>query len=474
MTYKESILRWYEANADHMCEISDEIWNYAEIMFQEYKSSALLADELEKNGFKVNRGVANIETAFTAEFSNGDGPVIALLGEYDALPTLGNKLVPYKAPTGKNGHGCGHNLLGTGSMSAALAIKQAMTETGVKGTVRYYGCPAEEGGGAKVYMVRDGLFKDIDAIVRWHPINVTHVPLSPCYSTRRGKCIFRNKNQFMSGRSQLGRNAMDAVILMDIAVSYLRESISKDAVVRVIPTKCGATAGLNPTETELLFVTNTIEGREAEEIFQKMVNIAKGVAAATGTELEIQGTSFTTQTLPNKVLCEAMLKNLLEVGPPQFTQEDRELAEELAKDMDMNTRIRSLRMYGITDPNVAKNALHEGISTDMLEYVKVTPYCTDSGDVSWQAPMCQCFVAGQPLGTTNHSWQQVVSSGSGIGHKCLITAGKTIAMTAMNILTDPDLLEKAKKEFAQQIAKHPYVCPIPDYAKPGAGFAYHV
>ena len=474
MDYKSTIMNWFDANGCRMTEISDKIWNYAETLFQEYQSSAILADELEQSGFRVTRGVADIETAFTAEWSNGNGPVIALLGEYDALPGLGNELVPEKKPNGKNGHGCGHNLLGVGSMAAAISLRQAMIEHDVKGTIRYYGCPAEEGGGAKVFMVRDGLFQDIDAVVRWHPIHITHVPLSPCFSTRRGVCIFRYKSQYLGlgNGSQLGRNALNAAILMDLAVNYLKDNVPKSATLRTMITKAGVNIGVNPTEVEVQFRCNTTEGEEATEIFERMVQIANGVAAATGTEVEIRCTMATTRTLPNKVLCEAMLKNLLEVGPPAFSQEDKNFAAKMTEHLDQKVKAKSILMFGITDPEVSQKPLHEGISTDMLENIPVTAYCTDSGDVSWQAPMCQCFIAGQPIGSTNHSWQQVVSSGMGIGHACLLTAGKTIAMTAMNILTDPYLLEQAKKEFNQKLKEHPYVCPIPNYAKPGASYAY--
>lgn len=464
--YKENILRWFDENGVLMTEISDKIWNYAEVLFQEYRSAALLSGTLEKNGFKVERGIAGIETAFLAEWSNGDGPVIALLGEYDALPGLGNELSAVRKPNGKNGHGCGHNLLGTGSMSAALCLKQTMTETGVTGTVRYYGCPAEEGGGAKVFMVRDGCFKGIDAVVRWHPIHITHVPVSPCFSTQKGKCIFRNTSQYMGARSQKGRNALDASILMDIAVSYLRNNVDNGTTVRSMPTKAAQVLGVNPLETEVLFSVNSLEGADVQEVFAKMVQIARGVAAATGTEVEISCLQASTRTLPNQVLCKAMLENVLEVGPPEFTEEDKELARQLVADVDDRTRAKSVRMHGVTDPAVTSSYLHEGISTNMLENVKVTAYCTDSGDVSWQAPMCQCFVAGQPIGSTNHSWQQVVASGSGIGHKTLIAAGKYIAMTAMNILTDPGLLTAAKAEYDEAVANHPYKCPIPSYAVP--------
>lgn len=468
--YKENILNWFDKNGCRMTEISDRIWDYAEVMFQEFQSSALLSDTLEENGFKVKREIAGIKTAFIAEWSNGDGPTIALLGEYDALPGLGNERLPEKKPNGKNGHGCGHNLLGTGSMSAALCLKQTMTETGVTGTVRYYGCPAEEGGGAKVFMVRDGYFKGIDAVVRWHPIHITHVPVSPCFSTQRGKCVFRNTNQYLGVGSQKGRNALDASILMDVAVSYLRNNMAAGTTVRSMPTKAAQVLGVNPLETEVLFAVNSLEGTDAQEVFAKMVQIARGVAAATGTEVDISCIQACTRTLPNTVLCKAMLENLLEVGPPPFTDEDKELAKELVKDVDDVTRAKTVRMHGVTDPAVTSTYLHEGISTNMLEHVPVTAYCTDSGDVSWQAPMCQCFVAGQPIGSTNHSWQQVVASGSGIGHKAMIAAGKYIAMTAMNILTDPELLAAAKAEYREAVARHPYTCPIPDYAVPAASY----
>lgn len=465
--YKENILRWYAEHEKEMTGISDKIWEYAEIKFKEFKSSALLADTLEGNGFKVARNVAGLETAFTAEWSNGEGPTIALLGEYDALEGLGNDLVNYKSPNGKNGHGCGHNLLGTASMSAALCLKNTMEETGVKGRIRYYGCPAEEGGGGKTYMVRDGLFDDIDAVVRWHPINVTHAPLTPCFATLRGKCTFRNTKEYLGFGSQLGRNALDAAMLVDVAVSYLRNSVPKDTQVRAMISKGAVNLGLNPVETEVLFGVNAPENDTAKEYYEKILRIIRGVAISTGTEVEVRGLTAYSSTLPNKILCKAMLDNMLEVGPPAFDDKDKELAKELVKDISDAARAKSLRMYGVTDSKVCASYLHDGISTNMLENVKLTPYATDSGDVSRKAPMCQCFVAGLPIGATNHSWQQVVSSGSSIGHKTVIAAGKYLSMTAMNILTDPELLEAAKEEFDAETAKHPYTCQLPAHAVPG-------
>ncbi len=261
---------------------------------------------------------------------------------------------------------------------------------------------------------------------------------------------------------------MDAIVLMDIAVSYLRANIPKNTVVRSMPTRVAQSVGVNPLETEVLLAVNSLEDAVAREYFEKMVQIAGGGrAAATGTEVEVTCTNATTRTLPNRVLSKAMLANLLEIGPPDFTDEDRELARRLVEDVNPEGRERTLRMFGVTDKQFISTCLHDAVSTNMLEKLPLTPYCTDSGDVSWQAPMCQCFVAGQPIGSTNHSWQQVVVSGSGIGHKALLAAGKYLAMTAMNILTDPRLLAEARAEYEDAFKKHPYICPLPPHALPG-------
>ncbi|NLI74729.1 MAG: amidohydrolase, partial [Euryarchaeota archaeon] len=250
---EDIVKQWLADNEQRVIDVSDKIWELAEIGFEEFGSSQALIDEFEKEGFDIEKGVANMETAFTAEWSNGEGPIIALVGEYDALPQLGHEIAPTKKPTGKPGHGCGHNLLGAGSMAAALAIKKAMSNLDIKGGVKYFGCPAEEGGAGKVYMVRDGVFDGIDAFVRWHPMDVSYVSVSPSLSLYSVKYEFHGKTAHAGINPHLGRSALDAAILMDIGVNYLREHTTPDVRIHSVITKGGDAPNIVPDLAEIWY-----------------------------------------------------------------------------------------------------------------------------------------------------------------------------------------------------------------------------
>jgi len=457
---------WFTENESHMAGLSDAVWRLAETKFEEFESAKLLSEELARRGFTVTRGaIESLPTSFIAEWSNGEGPVIAMLGEYDALPGLGNELCSRQAPNGKNGHGCGHNLLGVGSMAAAIASASAMKQLGIGGTIRYYGCPAEEGGAGKVFMVRDGAFKGIDAVVRWHPINATYVSMSPSLALTSVKYQFHGKSAHAGVMPHLGRSALDAAILMDVGVNYLREHIPSDVRVHSVITDGGRAPNMVPDYSEIWYYIRAPHMFDVHEVAERMEKVALGMAMATGTTVDIKVITGSSETLPNQALSDRMLVNLLRVGPPDFSDSDRAFAKEVNADMPPAEKMRNMRMFGIADPKFGQMDLHEEISANMTAGV-TTPYSTDSGDVSWQAPMCQVFVASQTVGSANHSWQQVVCSGMSIGHKGMLCAGKTLAMTALDILTDPELLAAAKEEFREALAQRPYVCPLPPDLQP--------
>ncbi|MEA4846975.1 MAG: amidohydrolase [Clostridiaceae bacterium] len=468
MNDAETIIKqWFLVNQKRITDISDKIWDLAEVKFKEFKSAETLENEFEDEGFKVIKGVANIATAFTAEWSNGDGPTIALIGEFDALPGLGHKISDKKEPTGTSGHGCGHNLLGVGSMSAAFAAKKAMSELGIKGRLKYFGCPAEEGGSAKVFMVRDGVFEGIDAIVRWHPINATYVSMSPALSLVSVKYEFHGKTAHAGTNPHLGRSALDAAILMDVGVNYLREHVVTDVRIHSVITKGGNAPNIVPDLAEIWYYVRAPKKVEVDAVLERINKVAKGMAMATETTVDIKVINGSSDTLPNKVLSERALINLQKVGAPKYTEEERAFAKKLNEGLTTADKAKSLIPYGIRDPKAAEKDLYDEISPNMTEGM-ISPYSTDSGDVSWQAPMCQMFIAAQTIGTANHSWQQVVCSGMSIGHKGMLCAGQAIAMTAVDILSDPDLLAAAQKEYDEKIALYPYSNPLPKDVVPGA------
>lgn len=457
---------FFDENKKEFTDLSDEIWNLAEVKFTEFKSAEALKNVLKKYGFTIKENlVEDLPTAFTAEWSNGDGPVIGTIGEYDALPNLGNELVPYKKPTGKNGHGCGHNLLGTGSLAAAVAASLAMKKFDIKGTVKYFGCPAEENGGGKLFMVREGVFDGLDAVVRWHPITATFVSMSPSLCIYSIKYRFHGKSAHAGVTPHLGRSALDAAILMDVGVNYLREHIPTNVRVHSIITNGGSSPNTVPDFAEIYYGIRAPHRSDVDEVVARMEKIARGMAMATETTVDIKIVSAYSETLPNQALCDRMLINLNRVGAPEFTPDEKVFAAEMNKDVSADQKIKDLRRYGINDPDAGNTDLYDRIGQD-LGVGTITPYSTDSGDVSWQAPMCQMFAAAQPVGSTNHSWQQVVCAGMSIGHKGMLCAAETIAMTMLDILTDPELLEAAKNEFNKKLKASPYTCPMPKDIKP--------
>ncbi len=434
------IKQWFDENQAWITRASDTIWELAEVKFTEFGSMKVLTDIFREHGFTVKTDlVQGLPTAFTAEWSNGNGPVIATLGEYDALPGLGCEIAPEKTPTRKNGHGCGHNLLGVGSMAAALAAAKAMEHFGIHGTIKYFGCPAEEGGSGKVFMVRDGVFDGLDAVARWHPINATFVSMSPSLYKFSVRYEFHGKAAHAGVTPHLGRSALDAAILMDVGVNYLREHMPTSVRVHSIISNGGQSPNTVPELAEIWY----------------------------GVTVTVKVENGCSETLPNQVLCDRMLVNLYRVGAPLFTEEEKAFAKKMNEGLTEADKAKSLRIYGITDPEVGKLDLYDQICPEQGAG-KITPYSTDSGDVSWQAPMCQMFAAAQPIGTPNHSWQQVVCAGMSIGHKGMLCAGQTIAMTALDILTDPALLQKAKQEFDAQLKRYPYTNPLPAELLPGA------
>ncbi len=464
----EFLNQWFAENKQWITDTSDKIWELAEIRFEEFRSMEILVEQFKKHGFTIRTNlVKGLPTAFVAEWSNGDGPVIGTIGEYDALPGLGYEIKPVKTPNGKNGHGCGHNLLGTGSMAAAIGAAKAMEKFGIKGTIRYFGCPAEENGGGKVFMVRDGVFDGLDAIVRWHPINATFVSVSPSLAKTSIHYKFHGKSAHAGVTPHLGRSALDAVLLMDVGVNYLREHILPDVRIHSVITNGGKTPNTVPDEAEIWYYVRAPRKNDVDDVVKRMAKVAEGMAMATETTVEIkEDNGGLAETLPNQTLCDRMLINLNRVGAPVFTDEEKAFARQMNEGLTEEAKAKSLRIYGITDPDIGKLDLYDRICQDQGAG-KITPYSTDSGDASWQAPMCQMFAVGQTIGTSNHSWQQTVCAGMSIGHKGMLCAGETLAMTALDIMTDAALLAKAKEEYNAQVKRFPYKNPLPPDLMPG-------
>ncbi|WP_028552920.1 M20 family metallopeptidase [Paenibacillus sp. UNC451MF] len=466
MRGNEQLAAIIESKRDFFIQISDKIWEYAETRFEEKQSAELLCQALEKEGFKVERGAAGIETAFIGSFGTGK-PVVAILGEFDALSGLSqNRGVAAHNPIqeGGNGHGCGHNLLGTGSLAAAVALKQYMEEHQLPGTVRYYGCPGEEGGSGKTFMAREGVFDDTDFALCWHPAPVNGIMPGSSLANYQVYFKFKGRSSHAAASPHLGRSALDAVELMNVGVNYLREHIIQEARIHYAITNSGGTSpNVVQANAEVLYLIRAPKTPQVEEIYQRVCDIARGAALMTGTQVEIVFDKACSNLIGNSVLEEVMHKQFTKLGVPVFDESEKELARAIRETLTDEDKKMFRRMKGLENKDLADF---------LLPYSKaglsVGSGSTDVGDVSWIVPTVQCITACMAIGTPFHTWQLVAQGGTSLGHKGMLHAGKVIAATALEVMQNPELLEAAKAELNQYLDEEPYVCPIPADVKPSA------
>lgn len=472
---KRAAIDEIEARREQITEVADQIWEYAELSLMEEKSARLYCEILEKEGFQVEKGICGIGTAFSASFGSGK-PVIGLLAEYDALSGLSQKagsLVREERIPGGTGHGCGHNLLGAGAFAAALGVKAYLERTGCPGTVVLYGCPGEEGGAAKAFMARDGLWKQLDAALTWHPEDVNEVRTGSSNSCIQVQYKFTGVASHAAGAPERGRSALDAVELMNIGVQFLREHMSDKARVHYAITDGG---GCSPNVVQprasVLYMVRSNHVAEAVELQERVDRIAQGAALMTDTAFERQFIDGLADTVSNHVLEQVLYDNYQELGVPSYTEEENAYADALAEtypgsdgvpgigaryDAGMKEQVEEMQrknghaMNAFLAPLYKGEAFHAG--------------STDVGDVSWLTPTAQIHVAAWPNGCPGHSWQNVSCDRTGIGHKAAIHAGKVLAAAAIDLFTEPELLAKAREEFEKRTAGG-YVCPIPANAVP--------
>ncbi|MFX0092256.1 MAG: M20 family metallopeptidase [Candidatus Hodarchaeota archaeon] len=464
----ENILDWIETNRKKFTEISDRIWSYAEVRWTEKKSSALLVKHLEEAGFDIQRDVADIPTAFIASYGT-EKPVIGLLGEYDALAGLSQVTETKKKPVkeGDSGHGCGHNLLGTASFAAALAVKEAIDSGEVKGTIRFYGCPAEEGGSGKTFMVKAGFFADLDLAMTWHPGPFNRVASYNLLA--RYSVVFKFHGKAAHAASAYnGRSALDAVELMNIGVNYLREHIIPDARLHYVILKGGEAPNIVPAEAEVWYYVRAPDTRTVEEIYQRVLKIAEGAALMTETDVEVEFLTGSSNLLLNNVLEKVILEKMNFVGSPKFNEEEIKFAQKLRETFPPGS-IKNLLATLPPELQELKEQLKDQIMCDRVipPFLKgkVLPGSSDVGDVSWATPTAQFSTACCALGTPGHSWQLVAQAGMSIGHKGMLTAAKILALAAIEMMKKPELVELARQEFEEKIKKQPYIFPMPDGTK---------
>ncbi len=460
MENSEPIWRLVEAKQDRYVDLSDRVWGMPELNFRETRSARAHADMLQAEGFRVTEGLAGIPTAVMGEAGQG-GPVIAILGEYDALPGLSQEAgVAEHRPVeaGGSGHGCGHNLLGAGAMLAAAAVKDWLAEQGIEGRVRYYGCPAEEGGAAKTFMVRDGIFDDVDIAISWHPAAFAGVNEAHSLAVMQVDYAFVGRASHAAEAPELGRSGLDAAELMNIGVNYMREHMPSSARIHYAHLESGGVApNVVQATTTLRYIVRAAELPEMQALAARVDRIAEGAALMTETQVERRVVSAMSNLLGNRPLEQTMFDNLQRLGPPPFDAEDRAFAEAIRTTVDQADIETAHGRAGldVTDAPLCDRV----VPLDARGSGGVGS--TDVGDVSWAVPTVQMRGATYAIGTPGHSWQLTAQGKSPLAHKGMIHAAKTMAGTAIDVLRDETLLAQAKADHRQRLARTPFVSPLP-------------
>lgn len=459
------IASWLDERQERFITISDTIWEYAEIALAETKSCALQAEDLEADGFRVTRNVGGLPTAFIAEWGNG-GPVIGFLGEYDALPELSQKSQAEQEAlvAGGAGHGCGHNLLGTASLAAASALKAWLQATGRQGTVRYYGCPAEETGAGKVFMARDGAFEGLDAVLTWHPGYHTTVMRGSTLAVDHIKFRFLGKTAHAAAAPDLGRSALDAVELTNIGVNFMREHVIDSARIHYVITNGGGQPNVVPAEAEVWYYIRAPRRDLLDPITERVRKIAEGAAMMTETRLEVHDFFGVHNYLPNQALADTAMQVLEALGPIEFDSAEREYAKRITDAFPGPSRAGVLEAFGLPKDVIDHSLLDEPYQP--TDQGKTLSGSTDVSEASWNAPTLQLWATCWPLGVPGHSWAITATGAMSIGHKGMLHAAKAMAIAAAEIVDDPDLLARARDEFQRATDGYTYRAPIPEGAEP--------
>jgi aminobenzoyl-glutamate utilization protein B len=415
-------------------EVAKSIWDWAEVGYQETKSSALLQEELTKAGFKVEPGVAGIPTAFVATAGSGE-PVIAILAEFDALPGINQDAVAERSPiAGKNaGHACGHHLFGTASVSAGIAIADWLKRSGTQGTIRVFGTPAEEGGSGKVYMVRAGLFNDVDAVMHWHASDVNFAGVDKALANKSAKFRFRGISAHASGAPDKGRSALDGVEAMNVMANMMREHIPSEARMHYVITSGGSAPNVVPDFAEVYYYVRHADATTVESIFDRLVKVSEGAALGTGTTVDHEIIGGTHNLLANEALARVMNEKLNEVGGFAYSPAEQAFAE---------------KIYATLMSPSVELASHEKVQA--WDFTRPGLGSTDVGDVSWTVPTVGLRTATWVPGTSAHSWQATAAGGMSIGFKGMNVASQTLALAGKELFLRPDLVAAAKAEFAER------------------------
>ena len=465
---KQVALDWVEENKGLLTDVHQQIWEFAEVGLQEMKTAKLMTDILEKNGFKVEKGVAGMPSAFVATYGSGK-PVIGLMGELDALPGISNKAVPYKEPLveGGAGHGCGHNSYATTALGAAIAIKEAIDKHKLKGTLKCLGCPAEETLVGKVFMVRDGIFDGVDACLGHHPGASNTSRLSSGNAMNSVKFEFFGKASHAAGSPHQGISALDGAELMNIGVNYMREHVVQEARMHYVIEDGGHEPNVVPPYARSWYYVRAPSRDLVDDYYDRVLKMADGADLMAGTTHKVKFLTGVHNGMPNKPMAEQVVANMRNIGAPTYTDEELAWARELGKSIPKDQKRKGLARSKL--PN-AMDLLDVDIDTNIYdpygEEIKGGGGSSDVADVAWNVPTQQFSTAYFVVGCPGHSWQHTAIGGTSIAHKSTIFASKVMAATAIDLMTKPDLLAAVKADWAMRMEGLTYKSPLPADLKP--------
>jgi aminobenzoyl-glutamate utilization protein B len=442
---KKEALGWVDANMAELTNLNDEIWNWAEVAMEEHKSSEALASYLEKMGFTVERGVAGLPTAFVGTYGSGQ-PVIGFLAEYDALPGLSQEIASTKKPIkeGEAGHGCGHNIFGVASVASAVAAKDVMARHGLQGTIKVFGCPAEETVEGKVFMARAGVFDGLSCCIQWHPGLENEVSLESSNAMNQFQVEFFGRTAHAAADPWDGRSAVDGIELTDIGLNFLREHLKPTARIHYVILDGGGAPNVVPDYARAWYYVRDIDRESVEKDYEWVLKVIEGAALMSGTTYKVRFKSGVHEMLPNRAGSEVVYSNLLLVGAPAFTAEEQTFAKQIQKNL-----------------GVEEKGLSPKIEPFSLPQRSWGSGSTDVAEVSWLTPTTQLGVVFEPIGTPGHHWSAVACSGTSIAHKCLETAAKVMAASFLDLLTQPQTIQRIREEWTLKKGGNDYKSPLP-------------
>ena len=467
---KKNAIDWVESNEKLIIDTHQQMWEWAELGLQENKTGKLLADILEKNGFNVERGIAGMPSAFVAVYGSGK-PVIGMMGELDALPGLSQKPVPYKDPVveGGPGHGCGHCGYAASALGGALSVKDTMEKNNIPGTIKYFGCPAEETLVGKVFMVRDGYFDGLDACLGEHPGSMNTASLRSGNAMNSVKFEFFGKASHSAGSPEKGISAMDGVELMNIGVNYMREHVVQETRMHYVVEEGGVQPNVVPPYARVWYYVRAPRRELVDKYYQRLLKMADGADLMALTTHKVEFLTGVHNGLPNRPLAEQVVANMKEIGAPTYTKEELDFAKELGETIAHEEKMEGLKKLAEILPSALELEdvdLDTNIYDPFGEEIKGGGGSSDVADVAWNCPTQQFSTTYFIVGAPGHSWQHVAVGGMSIGHKSSIFASKVMAATVLDLLTNKDLLVKVKEDWEERMKGNTYKSPLPPDLKP--------